>query len=266
MAAVDAGTAESTEPVGTGPFVFSDYNPDDNFVVTTNPDYWLEAPDGEPYPYLDEIEFVVQSENQTRTSAMISGEIDIMHMDSGDSIAQLRDAVEAGDIQMFELDERQETGLHPDQPTPSTAVSDVRIRRAMAMAINEEVYDESRNAGIFPIANGPFSPGSIGYLEDNGFPSFDPEEARQPGRGVRGRERRGGDPVQDDDRPVQPRDRRAVPAVLGGRRPDGRDRPDRAGGVHRGGPAGQLRGLRLAQPRRLRPRHPGGVVALGQRR
>ena len=30
-----------------------------------------------------------------------------MHMDSGDSIAQLRGAVEAGDIQMFELDERQ---------------------------------------------------------------------------------------------------------------------------------------------------------------
>ena len=48
MAAVDAGTAESTEPVGTGPFVFSDYNPDDNLVVTRNPEYWLEAPTGSP--------------------------------------------------------------------------------------------------------------------------------------------------------------------------------------------------------------------------
>ena len=41
------------------------------------------------------------------------------------------------------------------------------------------MYQESRNANIYPIANGPFSPGSVGYLEDNGWPSFDPEGARQ---------------------------------------------------------------------------------------
>ncbi len=86
LAAVADGTASETEPVGTGPFEFAEYSPGDSFRMTRNENYWLIAPDGEPYPYLDEIEFLVQAENQTRDNAIVSGDIDITHMDSGDSI------------------------------------------------------------------------------------------------------------------------------------------------------------------------------------
>jgi peptide/nickel transport system substrate-binding protein len=48
----------------------------------------------------------------------------------------------------------------------------------MAYAFDHVVQNQSRDAGIFEIANGPFSPGSIGYLEDTGFPDFDLEQAR----------------------------------------------------------------------------------------
>ena len=232
MAAVGAGTAEATEPVGTGPFVFSDFNPDDNFVVTANPDYWLEAPDGRPYPYLDEIEFVVQNENQTRTSAIISGEIDIMHMDSGDSIAQLRGAVEAGDIQMFELDERQEAGYILINQTPGTAVSDVRIRRAMAMAINEEVYQSPGTPTSTRSPTGRSPRAVSATWRTTGGRASTRRVPASWSRSTRPRTVRRSS-VQDRHGPVQPRDGRAVPAVLGGGRPDCRDRPDRAGGLHR---------------------------------
>jgi peptide/nickel transport system substrate-binding protein len=172
LADVAAGRASETEPVGTGPFVFAEYNSGDNFRMTKNPDYWLMAPDGQPYPYLDEIEFLVQDENQTRDNAIISGEIDITHMDSGDSIERLREEADAGTINLFEIDQRQETGyVLINVSDPNTAVSDVRIRRAMAMSFDHVLENQSRNAGIFQIANGPFSPGSIGYLEDTGFPT-----------------------------------------------------------------------------------------------
>ncbi len=178
LADVEAGSASATEPVGTGPFVFAEYNSGDNFRMTANPDYWLEAPDGEPYPYLDEIEFLVQAENQTRDNAIISGEIDITHMDSGASIERLREEAEAGNINLFEIDRRQETGyILINSSDPNAAVSDQRIRQAMAYAFDHEFENESRNAGIFEIANGPFSPGSVGYLEDTGFPEFDLDEA-----------------------------------------------------------------------------------------
>ena len=107
LAAVDAGTAEATEPVGTGPFVFAEYNPGDSFRMTRNEDYWLEAPDGEPYPYLDEIEFLVQDEDHTRAHAIQSGEIDITHIDRGPDVEDLRQQADAGTIEALRDDHRQ---------------------------------------------------------------------------------------------------------------------------------------------------------------
>ena len=178
LEAVADGSASETEPVGSGPFEFASYSSGDSFRMTRNENYWLMAPDGEPYPYLDEIEFLVQVENQTRDNAIINGDIDITHMDSGDSIQRLRQEADAGTINMLEIDQRQETGyVLINSSDPNTAVSDIRVRQAMAYAFDHVVENQSRQAGIFEIANGPFSPGSIGYLEDTGFPEFDLEQA-----------------------------------------------------------------------------------------
>jgi peptide/nickel transport system substrate-binding protein len=178
LAAVDAGTAEATEPVGTGPFVFAEYNSGDNFRATRNDDYWLSDSDGNQYPYLDEIEFVVQNEDQTRENAIIAGDIDITHTDSGVSIERLRQEVEAGALGMAELDENREVNYVLLNAAADSPVADARIRRAMALAIDQEFRNQARSAGVLEIANGPFSPGSFGHLEDNGFPTFDPDEAR----------------------------------------------------------------------------------------
>ena len=179
LAAVDAGEADPAAPVGTGPFVFEEYNPDDNFRATRNDDYWLSDADGNPYPYLDEIEFVVMSEDQTRQDAMLAGDVDMMHMDSGVSIERLRQEAETGAMGLAELSDNQEVGYILINAAADSPVADVRIRRAMAHAIDQEFRSQSRSAGVFAIANGPFSPGSMGYLEETGFPTFDPDRARE---------------------------------------------------------------------------------------
>lgn len=178
LAAVDAGEASETAPVGTGPFVFAEYNPGDNFRMTRNEDYWLEAPDGQPYPYLDEIEFLVQEEDATRARALQSGEVDITHTDRGPDIEDLRAAAESGTLQTFEMDDRQGVtyGLMNVAVEGST-LQDVQVRRAIAMAIDQDFRNQSRSAGVFDLANGPFSPGTPGYLEDTGYPAYDPEAA-----------------------------------------------------------------------------------------
>lgn len=180
LAAVDAGTADVTEPVGSGPFMFGSYQPGSSFKVVRNPDYWLSDADGNQYPYLDEIEFVVQEEDQTRERALVSGEIDITHTDKGESVESLRGEVESGNLAMFEISDRPGTTYalinvdNPDSP-----VSDVRIRRALAHAVDQDLRNQSRSAGVYEIANGPFPPGTPGYLEDNGFPDYDPDKARE---------------------------------------------------------------------------------------
>ena len=180
LAAVDSGEADATEPVGTGPFVFDEYQPGNNFRVTRNEDYWLSDAEGNQYPYLDEIEFVVQEEDQTRERAMVSGELDMMHTDRGEATLNLREEVAAGNLEMYELSDRANTSYTLlNNANEDSPVSDVRIRRAMAHATDQELRNQSRQGGAFRIANGPFSPGTVGYLEDTGFPEFDPEKARE---------------------------------------------------------------------------------------
>ncbi len=179
LQAVDDGEAEATEPVGTGPFVFAEYNSGDNFRMTANPSYWLEAPDGEPYPYLQEIEFVVQEEDATRRQALISGEIDITHTDRGPDIEDLRERAADQEIGIWEMTTRQGVSYALINVAADSPVADVEVRRAMAMAIDQEFRNTSRSAAVFDIANGPFSPGNTGYLEDTGYPGFDPDAAAQ---------------------------------------------------------------------------------------
>jgi peptide/nickel transport system substrate-binding protein len=179
LAAVDAGEASETEPVGTGPFVFAEYNAGDNFRMTANPDYWLEAPDGQPYPYLDEIEFLVQEEDATRARALVSGEVDITHTDRGPDIVDLREAADSGQLNVFEMDDRQGVTYGLINVANNDELADVDVRRAVAMAIDQDFRNQARSAGVFEVANGPFSPGTVGYLEDTGYPGFDPDAARE---------------------------------------------------------------------------------------
>jgi peptide/nickel transport system substrate-binding protein len=48
----DAETC-AQNPVGTGPFRFVNWDPNEIFQAERNEDYWQIAPDGEPYPYVD---------------------------------------------------------------------------------------------------------------------------------------------------------------------------------------------------------------------
>ena len=57
-------------------------------------------------------------------------------------------------------------------------VYDLRIRQAMAYATDQDLRNQSRTGGVFEIANGPFPPGSDGFLEETGYPTFDLEGAK----------------------------------------------------------------------------------------
>ena len=52
-------------------------------------------------------------------------------------------------------------------------------REAAALAVQRELASEILAKGIGELADGPFAPGSSGYLEDTGFRTSDPERARQ---------------------------------------------------------------------------------------
>jgi peptide/nickel transport system substrate-binding protein len=174
LEAAAGDTALEARPVGTGPFVFQSYEPGGSFVATKNADYWR-ADEG--LPYLDRIEYRVLPDAQARKNALINGDIDIMHSSSGDIINELRNA---SGIELSETTSYGETNYTlMNVGDEESHLSDVRVRQALAYALDSQVLIDRRGAGIGEVANGPFSPDQVGHLDDSGYPEYDPEEAKR---------------------------------------------------------------------------------------
>ena len=61
-----------SRPIGTGPFKFVEFKPNEVIRVTKNPDYWKEG-----RPYLDGIEWTIIKDTATRNLAFIAGKVDL---------------------------------------------------------------------------------------------------------------------------------------------------------------------------------------------
>jgi peptide/nickel transport system substrate-binding protein len=61
-----------TRPIGTGPFKFAEFKPNEDIKVTRNPDYWKKD-----RPYLDGIEYSIIRDPSTAVLAFISGKFDM---------------------------------------------------------------------------------------------------------------------------------------------------------------------------------------------
>ncbi|MCZ7536508.1 MAG: ABC transporter substrate-binding protein [Acidimicrobiia bacterium] len=244
--------------VGTGPFSLVDWKINDHLTVEKNADYWQEG-----LPYLDEIEFRPITEAQQRLNALQSGEITAMHTSTASTIDELRRLVDSGDVALTEGAEYAEVG-YAMLNMAKAPFDNINARLAFAHALDRDTLNEVRNKGILTNASGPFAPGSIGYLEDAGFPEFDVEKAKE--YVAKYEEESGGKlsfaysttPTPDSDRVGDdaPADGR------GGRWVDG-DQDRRTGAAHQRRDRRQLRRSRLPSAPRRRPRPAVRVVALG---
>jgi len=178
----DPPTALETEPVGTGPFVFEEYEVGSHFRATRNENYWKQDPEGQQLPYLDEVEIRILPEAQTRINGLESGELDIAHTANGQLVKRLRDNESVDEIEVDRFGETNYIMINVDEGEGSNAnpaLLDVNVRKALAMGINKQTLIDTVGGGIGRPANGPFPPGSVGYLEDTGYPEYDTDEAQR---------------------------------------------------------------------------------------
>ncbi len=167
-----------TNLIGTGPFIKQEWVPNDHFTAVKNTDYWRTDSDGNKLPYLDTVEFKPYPEVSSRVNALLSDEIQAMHTTDATSVATLEDAAEAGDIAI------EQSGDYPEVSygllnTAKPPFDDPLARKAAVAALDRAEIQKIINLDKFPTANGPFGPGEIGYLEDTGFPGYDPDEAKK---------------------------------------------------------------------------------------
>jgi peptide/nickel transport system substrate-binding protein len=164
--------------IGTGPFVFEDWVPNQRLVAEKNTDYWATDAEGNQLPYLDAIEFRPITEVSQRQNALESGEINAMHTTDSRTIVELRDLTEAGDINSYESTAFGEVGytmFNVSKPP----FDNILARQAVAYSFDFDEYNAIVGAGILERASGPFAPGNIGHLEDTGIPEFDVDQAAE---------------------------------------------------------------------------------------
>jgi peptide/nickel transport system substrate-binding protein len=164
--------------IGTGPFALTDWVPNQHFQAEKNPDYWATDAEGNQLPYLDEIEFRPIVEVAQRENALLSGEINAMHTSDPETVSELRDRTESGEVNGYESNEFGEVSyvmLNASKPP----FDNLKARQALAYAYNFEDFNAILGDGILTRATGPFAPGNVGNLDDTGQPAYDPEQAEQ---------------------------------------------------------------------------------------
>jgi peptide/nickel transport system substrate-binding protein len=158
-------------PIGTGPFVFKQWVPNDHFTATANPNYWRKG-----LPYLSQITFKPIPDESARAEALKSGTIDLMITDTPQIISQFR-----GNKSYSYIDDSTHVAGEPDMNCVqlnclAKPFSDPNVRLAAAKAINRNQYAKVIDQGVLPVSNGLFVPGSP-YYSPTKYPAYNPSQA-----------------------------------------------------------------------------------------
>ena len=132
---------------GTGPFLLVDYVPGSSVTFDRNPNYWRKHPmyPEDTMPYLDSIKWLIIPDLSTRLAAMRTGKVDHLAAttwEDADSLKKTNPELKyleynsAGGVSIF---------LRCDKPELPTY--DIRVRRALAMAVDNQLILDTYYGG-----------------------------------------------------------------------------------------------------------------------
>jgi peptide/nickel transport system substrate-binding protein len=122
-----------SRPIGTGPFKFAEFKPNERITVTRNPDYWKKG-----RPYLDGIEYTVIANRSTAMLAFEAGKFDMTFPDEvttpllKEITAQAPDAI----CEVRPTNVSVNLILNRDKPP----FDNQDIRRALALALDRKSF------------------------------------------------------------------------------------------------------------------------------
>ena len=137
-------------PIGSGPFKFVEWVPNDRIVIERNTSYWDQA----RMPKIDRIVFKPVTEMQTRISQLLAGNADMVY-----DFALL-------EVPRLQADRRVVVTLNPPAEQSFAAYVNIRkppfnkveARQALGWALDREAFFKNFQAGIgSPVGNSPFT-------------------------------------------------------------------------------------------------------------
>jgi len=172
-----------SHPIGTGPFTFVEFKPNEYIKVTRNPDYWKPG-----RPYLDGIEYTIVKNRSTAILAFAAGKYDLTFAGTltiplmRDVKSQVPDAV----CQVPQGSVSANLIVNRDAPPFDNA----DLRRAMALSLDRKAFIDILTEGQGNVGGVLQAPpaGSWGMPKDvlETLPGYDPDvqKNRTEARGI----------------------------------------------------------------------------------
>jgi peptide/nickel transport system substrate-binding protein len=151
-------------PVGTGPFKFVSYTPDISLKFEKFAGYWESGK-----PYLDGIEWVFVKEAMTQVASFKAGEAQVLRSIDVNGVLDFQSK---GTYNIQSVPGRA-IGIAGDGGHANSVFSNIKVRQALAYAIDNEALAKALGRGLFKSSNQWSIPGSGGlpYNPDiKGYP------------------------------------------------------------------------------------------------
>jgi ABC-type transport system substrate-binding protein len=158
-----------TEMVGTGPYVFSEYVPDQILRFKANPDYFGGA------PKIAGIDRPIVKDANTRLNLFKQGEVDMVPLERQDLPAVEGDASLKSQLKFFDRPVIWYLGMNCNVYEP---FKKKEVRQAVGMAIDIDDIVKTTLNGNVTRATGIVPKGVFGYQEQSNMLKFDPVKAR----------------------------------------------------------------------------------------
>src|SRR6266849_9707195 len=129
------------KPIGTGPFKFAEFKPNESIKVTRNPDYW--KPDR---PYLDGIEYTIVKNLSTAALGFVAGKFDTTFIPVSLTVPLMRDVQSQAPQAICELTT---TGInrHLLVNYQKPPFDNPELRRAMALSLDRQAFIDTISQG-----------------------------------------------------------------------------------------------------------------------
>jgi len=138
--------------VGSGPWMLDSYRPNVGYTFVRNPSYFVTG-----QPYIDRIEVAVDEDNASRMAAFIAGKYDLGWEYQGVinrvDWVQIRDTLKQKRPRLQTAEYPNAVMTHISMRTDKAPFSDVRVRRAMSLAIHRQGIIDAVYEGV-----GAFNP------------------------------------------------------------------------------------------------------------
>jgi peptide/nickel transport system substrate-binding protein len=166
--------------IGTGPYQFVEWVRGDRLVVKRNPAYWGGA---EPW---EKVTFKPLTNDAARVAALLAGDVDLIDVVPS---ADLERVKRTASLALFQIVSNRVIYLHLDSDRDSSPfitgvtgknpLKDVRVRRAMSLAINRTAIAERVMEGLSIPANQLLPEGFFGYNPALPAPKYDADGAKK---------------------------------------------------------------------------------------